>query len=200
MHTYDEERLQHMCGSHDLDDRLLQLYAIAQKLWHTIQTGPMSDDILLSLVIQAKAYSIPEEVKSPWDDVPAYTDVVVRHRSETPYEAEFVRRKFASDGRDIGQVEVRLFGDDTTIKAVPAEYVSILTAPLETGPQLPEHLAGVQQGDLVVWAPAGEEVQEVRFHAMTPTGQIHLKTGKTNSKNTYVTADEVSTLEPVEAG
>lgn len=200
MHIHDEERLQHMVGDHNLPDRLLQLYAIAQQIWHTIQTGPMSDDILLSLVIQAKAYSIPEVVANPWDDVPAYTDVVVRHRSETPYEAEFVRRKFASDGRDIGQVEVRLFGDDSTIKAIPAEYVSILTEPLSTGPEIPEHLAGVNRGDMVGWTVDGQEMTEVRFHAITPKGELHLKTGKTNSKNTFVPADEVSLLTAVEAG
>lgn len=200
MHSYDEERLQHICGSHELPERLLQLYGIAQKLWHTIQTGPMSDDVLMCLVIQAKAYSIPEAVENLWDNVPAYTDVVVRHRSETPYEAEFVRRTFGSDGRDIGQVEIRLFRDDTTLRSVPQEYVSILEPPSSSIVQS-TLFDGLKSGDLVAWTNSTEDgpTPFVRFQGVMDDGKIHLKTGRTNSKNTYVPASEVSLIPVPEA-
>lgn len=197
MHRFDKERLEQMCQTQELDKRLLQLYAIAQKLWHSIQTGPMSDDMLMNLVISAKAYSIPEEKPNEWDDVPPYTDVVVSHRDEVPYEAEFVRRVFASDGRDIGQLEVRLFGDDTTLRSVPAEFVKILEPVADS--ELPDHLKGLVRGDLVGWTVEGQEMTEVRFQGLAENGQIHLKTGRTNSKNTFVPANEVSVLETAEA-
>tara|TARA_R110000824_G_scaffold13979_3_gene60102 strand:- start:3028 stop:3627 length:600 start_codon:yes stop_codon:yes gene_type:complete len=199
MHAFDQERLEHLCGTHDLEDGLLKLYAIAQKLWHTIQTGPMSDEMLMYLVINAKAYSMPEDVVSPWDNVPAYSPVVVSHRDEIPYTAEFVRRKFGADGRDIGQVEIRMFGDDSMLRSEPAEFVK-LAERTGVSHDLPDHLQGLQQGDLVGWTVGEQEMTEVRFQGITDDGQIHLKTGKTNSKNNYVPAEEVSVLATAEIG
>jgi hypothetical protein len=198
MHAFDEERLQRLCGSHELPERLLQVYAVAEKIWHRISSGPLPDETLMGLVIQSQSYLIAEPKTCIWDNVPAYTDVIVSHRNETPFEAEFVRRKFGADGRAIGQVEIRLFGDDSTIRAEPEEFVKLVDQ--KTDRSWPQHLQGLQRGDLVGWQPADGDFQEVRFHGVEPGGQVHLKTGATNKKNTYVSADEVTILEPVEAG
>lgn len=192
MHSFDTERLQRLCGSHELPERLLQLYAVAEKIWHRIGSGPLGDEMLMNLVIQAQAYMIEKPESSIWDSVAPYTDVIVSHRDETPYEAEFIGRKFDGNGRPIGQVDVRLFGDDSTIRAEPEEFVRVADSSIKT--DWPQHLQGLKRGDLVGWTPPDGELQEVRFRDVLPTGQVHLKTGKTNAKNSYVPPDEVSVL------
>lgn len=198
MHISDQEKLVQMCGTHDFSQRLLQLHEQAVAVWHKVSSGPLPDMILMMIVIQAEALTVPAPVKSIWDDVDRYTPVIVSQNGETPYEAEFLQRRH---GNRVGQVEIRLFQSDEHTKTVLERFVKLKLQPKH--PDWPQRFWELKKGDMVLWNRADPETgdavsEECRFQGIEPGGQVHIKAGSKNSRNEYVEADSIQVLEPVE--